>query len=242
MTSARSPVHRLLSTAGAHHAFCQPLIARCRIAATRAQVVRVFLRSAATQVYSPVYAPVFATEKRNLSLTLAPSIRIDWTTIRTVLSGPTFVLPRVQPARIVTLAHSAPSIALTTRTALHTPGEREQPVPATKCTSMLVLRQFIEHRREEKFLFNHIRSAQRREYRPLDTVVCRGSGALSPALPNTLPDTPIRSPASTMRELHSPPEVTPREIPAVDVAQLTDRVVQQINRRVLAERERRGRT
>jgi hypothetical protein len=164
-------------------------------------------------------------------------------------------LTLVRPAQVVTAATSAaPPAAVVTRTLHSHPLERATPVPGPATVRAVVDRVVEKHQRVEGPA-RPLRAlpVSGREAEPLGEPRSRLRGVPVPAAavaPTPAPTSPgaamvLRRPAAVSggeapagRELASPSR--PGATAAIDVEFLTDRVVAQIDRRIVAHRERLG--
>jgi len=238
-----------IAAAVAHLGFCERVAARWRrVPASRARAERVFARiPSGTDLQSSLYAPVFATTimaASRIALTLAPSIRIDLHSIAAAASqAPRPRFQETNPIGATILLRSAPRTSPVSKVVLPTPGDswlaRVEPRLAP------LLRQVIERRhREDLSLVKHVVSSIRRsEVRRLETIVRQSQAPTVPQTAQTAGAGPQYEPRKEYAR-PSRPTVPPARplIHDAEVARLTDRVVEQINRRILAERERRGKT
>lgn len=236
-----------MGTAARHLGFCARLSARTRRVARRPAICeRAFIHTTSIPRIGPIaHGPVSVTNAftaHHTHFTFAPGIRIDFAV--------THAANAVAPAAAFAPAPAA-SIGSPRRPLRDNPfsqgtqrssGDVDARRTALAFTSTTHPR--IEHvQRETLSIERHLSSTVRRtEWKRVETIVRRAQSVVVPqsvpAPERARPPEQRKHAEETARQPLSPPVA---RIPDGDVARLTDRVVQQINRRILAERERRGR-
>jgi hypothetical protein len=238
------------AVAGKYLDFCWRLAAIWRRAAAwRGRVQRVFAHlPCATHIHSSVYAPLFATTvmpAARLELTLAAGIRLDVRSIATAVPHAPRMPLRIQsPARL--LAASCPLRCASTVLRVAEPARHRSAshsaVPAGRLQALL---EVVERPRpaQVRVLTHAVANVRRDEPRRLETIVRQPPAPVIPATTEPKPANPQHAEGRAPSPWTARPKTTPAlaGIPDADVARLTERVVQQINRRILAERERLGR-
>lgn len=237
----------IIAASAMHLRFCEGLATlNRRSPMVRTNTERVYLRLAfATQVYSNHYAPVFATTNMaapRIALTLAPIVRIEMPQIVSSTSPASgkqqekFQYIKTSPSRFTSAIASTlkPNQTSSVGAVRHERHEtRLKPV----------LQQVIERRQfEEASKITHtIATVRRSEQQKVECIVRKTIPA--PADVSTTQAaavTQVETQQTKPWTSHQPVTPTLPNIPDTEVARLTDRVVQQINRRILSERERRG--
>jgi hypothetical protein len=235
--------------AGKHLGFCRRLYAaRRRVGAWRPRLQRVFLRMASARSRSRnVYAPTFTTTAMSgprLQLTLAPSIHVDlhW---RASIASPIPSRPfqvRSPAARIIASRPWQCAATVLRRTE----SGRGRSRPASALSDRVPLVHQVVERQSQAELPRSSRAivtVRRSDVRRVETVL-RQLPAAAVALkadpaPGSSPRPERRRTGPWAVPAQGP--ASPAKIPDAEVVRLTERVIQQINRRILAERERRGR-
>jgi hypothetical protein len=249
MRSDCAPATLATAVAGRHLGFCgRRAAAWRRAAAGRLDVPRVLARTPSVcNIDSRIYAPLVATtmiHAPRLALTLAPSIRID---LHSPDSATVLAPPRsFEVASADSVVGTNPPLRRAT-TVLRVPQpapDRSESDPARPGLAPL-LRQVIERRHREKLsvVTHAIASVRRSEVRRLETIVRQPPAPAATPRTDFTPASPPHPEPRAGNHWPSRPATVPTlaAIPDAEVGRLTERVVQQINRRILAERERRGR-
>jgi hypothetical protein len=174
-------------------------------------------------------------------LTLAPSIRFD--VHSTAGNGSHLPPPSFHEGTPFRMSPSvSPRYVLLARTVVGQAADHPWPVRGEP-SLVPTLRQVIErrHREETTFTRHAVSTLRSSELRRLETIVRQPA---APTVPQPLDGAAVGASPEPRRQ-RSMPSRTPvtaaaPQIAEAEVARLTDRVVQQINRRILAERERRG--
>ena len=242
-TSTRFPT----GTAARHLGFCARLSARThRVAARPAMCERAFVHAKSIPCIAPIshraMSVTNAFAAHHTHLTFAPGIRIDFAVTHAAKAvAPSAAFAPAPAAPIGSPPRPVRNIAFLQVTQPSS-GDTDARRAFSDFSSTAHSR--IEHaQRESLSIERHVRSTLRRtEWKRVETIVRRAQAVV---VPQSLPTPERARPAeqrkhaeATARQPVSPPVA---RIPDTDVARLTDRVVQQINRRILAERERRGR-
>jgi hypothetical protein len=237
----------IIAASAMHLRFCEGLAAlKCRAPMVRANTERVYLRLAfATQVYSNHYAPVFTTTNMaapRMALTLAPIVHIGMQQIVSSTS-PSSRKRQEKFQYIKTLPSRFMSAVATTLKPNHTSSAEAVRHERHETRLKPVLQQVIEcrHFEEASKITRTVATVRRSEQQKVECIVRKTIPVPADVSATQAASvTQVEAQRAKPWTSHQPVMPTLPNIPDTEVARLTDRVVQQINRRILSERERRG--